>query len=417
MTPQNRGAVGDPPRSDRVIAVCPVLPYPPIGGGHKRTLRLLEAIARAGGVPHILTNDPGQPGAADELRSRGWFVDIIEETPQRLPTRIRQHVERRPSPVLPRTRARLAELAPQAAFVQFESPQSAYYWDGVNGSKVVLSTQNVDSELLATVARSMPPLSVGRLRYANRSLSMRSVERRAARRADAVLCVSDHDQRYFERFSHTVLNVPNGVDSELFDIDPVLPDSEDVVFIGQLDYAPNEIGLLRFLRDGWPIVREARPRARLLLAGKGMHGVLEREARAADRVEPLGVVRDVRELLEQSRLVVSPLWQGGGTHLKVLEGMAAARPVVITPRSAHGLGFEDGVHGTLGSTPSDLGHLAVELLGDRRRSEELARAGRELAESYRWERTTEQAESLYRDWLTNPADAGAPPAFCASTSA
>lgn len=97
--------------------------------------------------------------------------------------------------------------------------------------------------------------------------------------------------------------------------------------------------------------------------------------------------------------------------------MAAARPVVITPRSAHGLGFEDGVHGVVGSTPSELGHLAVELLGDRLRSEELARAGRMLADTYRWERATEQAESLYRDWLTNEADAGTPRPFCTSTSA
>ncbi len=417
MIHPNRGAEGDSPRSDRVIAVCPVLPYPPIGGGHKRTLRLLEAIDRAGGTPHILTNDPGQPGAADELRSRGWFVDIMDEPPQRLLTRVRQHLERRPSPLLPRMSARLAELAPEAAFVQFESPQSSYYWDGVNGSKVILSTQNVDSELLATVARGMPLLSVARLRWANRSLSMRTVERRAARRADAVLCVSDHDQQYFERFSNTVLNVPNGVDNELFDIDPALPDSEDVVFIGQFDYTPNETGVLRFLREGWPTVREARPRARLLLAGKGMHGPLEREARAAERVEPLGLVRDVVEFLKQSRLVVSPLWQGGGTHIKVLEGMAAARPVVITPRSSHGLGFVDGLHGLVGATPSDLAHLTVELLADRERSEELARAGRELADAYRWERTTEQAESLYRDWLENPADADTAPPFSTCTPA
>src|SRR5205085_4999997 len=196
-------------------------------------------------------------------------------------------------------------------------------------TRVILSTQNVDSEVLAMVARGMPRISVPRIRFMNRSLSMRSVERQAAARAQAVLCVSDHDQRYFERYSNRVVEVPNGVDNEFFGVDPALPESEDVVFIGQFDYPPNDRGVLRFLREGWPLVRAACPRARLLLAGKGMTGALADEAAAAERVEPLGFVPDAGELLEQSRLVLVPLWQGGGTRLEVLAALAVARPVAV----------------------------------------------------------------------------------------
>lgn len=394
--------------SARVIVVCPLLPYPPVGGGVKRTLRLLEAIERAGGMPHVLTTDPGRPGAADALRSRGWIVDVADEIPQGLPERVRQHIERRPSPILPAVKARLAQLSPEAAFVQFESPQSAYYWDEVAGTRVILSTQNVDSEVLAMVAHGMPRFSVPRLRFMNRSLSMRSVERQAAARAHAVLCVSEHDQRYFERYSTRVVEVPNGVDNEFFGVDPVLPESEDVVFIGQFDYPPNERGMLRFLREGWPLVSAACPSARLLLAGKGMAGALADEAATAERVEPLGFVPDARELVEQSRLVLVPLWQGGGTRLKVLEALAAARPVVGTPLAVEGIGFEHGRHGLVGADPPELAHQVAELLADRDRSEQFARAGRELADGCRWERTTKPAERLYREWLSAPAPSREP---------
>lgn len=369
----------------------------------KRTLRLLEALERAGGVPHVLTTDPGQPGAADELRGRGWIVDAVEETPQRLRARVRQHVERRPSPILPGVEARLAEVAPEAAFVQFESPQSAYYWGAVAGKRVILSTHNVDSEVLAMVARGMPQISVPRIRFRNRSLSMRSVERRAASRADAVFCVSEHDRRYFDRYASRVIEVRNGVDDEFFGVDPRLPDSEDVVFIGQFDYPPNERGMLRFLREGWSRLSKACPRARLLLAGKGMSGALAREAAAAERVEPLGIVPNAAEVLARSRLVLAPIWQGGGTRLKVLEALAAARPVVGTPVAVERIGFEHGVHGLIGERPSELADLVQGLLADRERAEQLARAGRELAEPYHWQRTTEPAERLYREWLNNLA--------------
>ena len=388
-----------PRGNSRVVIVCPLLPYPPTGGGVKRTLRLIEMIDRAGGRPHIMTTDRGAPGAADELRSRDWTVDVLDERPQPLRARVRQHIDRRPSPMLKTVKRRLREVAPESAVVHFEATQSAYYFEEVAGRPVVLSTQNVDSEMLASVAHASPPFSVRRLRFTNRWLSMRSVERRAVPRADLVLCVSDRDRRYYERFGSRVLKVPNGVDDEFFAVDPELPDSEDVLFVGQLDYQPNELGLRRFLREGWPLLAKARPRARLLVAGKGMSRTVAEEARVAERVVPLGFVHDLAQLHERCRLVIVPLWQGGGTRLKVLEALAAARPIVGTTLGVEGVGFKSGRHGLVADEPGKLASLAETLLGDPRRSAELARTGRELASGYRWDRVTEPAERLYREWL------------------
>src|SRR5919106_5558473 len=60
--------------SARAAVICPVLPYPPVGGGHKRTLRLLEAMERAHVTPQIVTTDGSRPDGVAELRGRGWSV-------------------------------------------------------------------------------------------------------------------------------------------------------------------------------------------------------------------------------------------------------------------------------------------------------------------------------------------------------
>jgi glycosyltransferase involved in cell wall biosynthesis len=383
----------------RAVVVCPVLPYPAVGGGHKRTLRLIEAIARVGGIPQLLTADAGEPGAADELRGRGWSVEQVDEGPPSPLARLRQHVARRPSPYLPKLDARLRALAPAAAFVQFEHTQSAYYWDALAGTRSILSLHNIDSEMLATVARGTPSLTPAWARAHNRSLAMRMLEHRAVPRADAVLCVSAHDRRQLEPRARLVLEAPNGVDDEFFEVRSELPASEDVLFFGQFDYPPNELGVLRFLREGWPRLAALRPRARLLLAGKGMSGELARRAAATERVQPLGFVANLCEGLERSRLVLVPLWQGGGTRLKVLEALASARPVVGTPLGVEGIGLEDGRHGMLADTPVGLADAAAALLEDREGSQELARRGRELADAYRWKRALNPAEQLYDSWL------------------
>ncbi len=142
--------------------------------------------------------------------------------------------------------------------------------------------------MLTSIARGSRRLT--RLRALNRAMSMRSVERRAVSRANVVLTVSGRDSRHFERRARRVLEVPNGIDDEFFGISTALPNTEDILFFGQLDYAPNEIGLTRFVREGWPRLAAARPLARLLVAGKGASTKLLCTLGEHERVTSLGFV-------------------------------------------------------------------------------------------------------------------------------
>jgi glycosyltransferase involved in cell wall biosynthesis len=381
----------------RAVILTSVLPFPPISGSHKRTLRLVEAAERAGAVPHLLTIDVGEPGATEELRARGWVVEQFTEPAASPAARLRQHLERRPSPYLYNLARRLGEIAPGSAFVQVEHTQNAYYWKAIGSTRSVLSLHNVDSQMLASIARGSSGLT--RLRALNRAMSMRSVERRAVSRADVVLAVSRRDSRHFEPRARRVLEVPNGIDDELFEIPAELPNTEDILFFGQLDYAPNEIGLTRFVRDGWPRLAAARPRARLLVAGKGASAELTRTLNEHERVVLHGFVPDIRGLIERSRLILVPLWHGAGTRLKVLEALASARPIVGTPLGVEEIGFVHDRHGLLADSPVELADIAGRLLSDEQLSRSLAHEGRQLAESYRWSRVLEPLEQLYRGWL------------------
>ena len=386
-----------------VPVVCPVMPYPALGGGHKRSLRLLEALERAGGVPHVVTTDPRPDGAA-VLRERGWAVDILDEPAPSHVRRMRQHLRRLPSPHLDSVARRLAELVAEAPpFVQIEQTQSAYYDHELRGVRRVLSLHNVDSQMLETVARHERPLSPSWARAWNRTLAMRSVERRAVPRADVVICVSDRDYLHFKRYAGKPLLAPNGADDEFFSVDERLPDNEDVFFMGVYDYPPNAHGMLRFLREGWPLLAAARPGARLRLAGKGMGEELRRAVAESERVEALGFVDDLCPELERSRIVIVPLWQGGGTRLKVLEAMAAGRPVVGTTLGLEEVGVEAGRHAVIADKPAQMAEETAALLADGERAARIAAEGRALAERFRWSVALRPVEELYRRWLQQAA--------------
>jgi polysaccharide biosynthesis protein PslH len=388
------------------LVVCPILPHPPQSGGQKRTLRLLEAMERAGLAPHVVSSDVSRPEAAEALRRRGWAVELVAEPRVGLRARLDQHRRRLPSPYLGRLGRRVDELAAgPVSLLQLEHTQSAYYWP--ERMATVLSLHNLDSALLQSVVDDQTRWSIGRIRAMNRLSAMRAVERRAFPRADDVLCVTEEDAARVAELGGRAVVAPNGVDDELFAVPAANPGSPLVLFFGRLDYGPNEAGLLRFLRDGWPRVQRARADARLRVAGAGVGPRLAREAAATPGVELVGAVPDIGVELARSRLTIVPLWQGAGTRLKVLESMAAARPVVGTPLGVAGTGFADGRHGLLAASAQGLADHVLDLLGEAARADTAGRAGREHAQRWRWSRTLATAEELYRQRAATMPAAGA----------
>ncbi|HET7417614.1 MAG TPA: glycosyltransferase family 4 protein [Solirubrobacterales bacterium] len=390
--------------SARLLVVCPVLPFPPIDGGRKRTLRLLEAADAAGYVPYILTTDGEDPELVAALRERGWTVEVLAPPPATIPHRLHQHLRRLPSPFIPSVEARLRELAHQPdTLVQIEHTQSAYYDRALTGVPWVLSLHNVDSELLRTIARTKRPGTAAWLRGWSQWQAMRSVERREVRRATATLVVSESDRTGLEAPGADLIVSPNGIDDDFFEIPLEGAEPDRVLFFGRHDYPPNEHGLARFLREGWPRVTAARPSARLRIAGSGATDEVRELAAATPGVEFLGFVDDLTGEIAASALTIVPLWAGGGTRLKVVEGMASSRPIVGTALGVEGVGFESGRHGLVAESPRGLADAVDALLGDPARARELGITAREHAEQYRWRHTTAPAVELYRRLL--PLDA------------
>ncbi|WP_169542341.1 glycosyltransferase [Solirubrobacter soli] len=367
------------------LVVSPILPEPPVTGGQKRTLRLLEAIERAGMHPRILTADHGDEASLELLRGRGWTVEVVREPEPGPLDRIRQHVQRRPSPYLGSLAVRFEVLAKDAALVQYEHTQSAYYRAPKTAAKV-LSLHNIDSRAAASSAEHLSGLAW--LREANRAAELKSVERRAIPRADRVLCVSEADAAVVRAIGGRAVLAPNGVDDDFFAVDGP-GDANRVLFFGHFGYEANRRGIERFLREGWPRVRELRPGTRLAIAGGGPTGGLE-----GDGVDILGLVPDLAAVLATARAVIVPIWEGGGTRLKVLEALAAARVVVSTPLGASGIGFEHERHGLLAESPEA---LATALAGALDQPSTYGPEGRILAERYRWKEALSGASTFYAE--------------------
>ncbi|MBV9466196.1 MAG: glycosyltransferase [Solirubrobacterales bacterium] len=357
-------------------------------------------------IPHRLLAED-EPQARSEARARGWPLEDLPSPPITTAARLRQHVRQEMNRHSPTLAGRLRELASEAAFAQFDEIGAMQYVTEVPGEiPAVVSPYNVDSEVETAVANAADGV-LARIRGRYRARRLLVTERRAARRADLVVCVSPHDAGHFAAAgAREVLVVPNGVDDELFSVPEQLPPQPRVLFFGSYLWPPNTVGLVRYLEEVWPRVLAQAPAAELRVAGPGPLGPVRAAAARTTGVRILGFVPDLLSELVAARLVIAPIWFGGGTRIKVLEALAAARPVVGTSVGVERIGFEHDCHGLVADDPGGLAAATARVLLDHGAASRYAHNGRLLAERYRWRALTSPLEERYGRLIARAGSAG-----------
>ena len=113
----------------------------------------------------------------------------------------------------------------------------------------------------------------------------------------------------------------------------------DLLFVGGFRHPPNADGVKWFAKDIWPRIHEALPGCRFLIAGSGAGEDITALSDGSSGIEVLGFVSDERlkELYEESRLVVVPLRYGAGVKGKVVEAVYNGCVIVTTSVGAEGI--------------------------------------------------------------------------------
>lgn len=109
-------------------------------------------------------------------------------------------------------------------------------------------------------------------------------------------------------------------------------DPDRLLFVGS-NTAPNIVGLRWFLEEVWPAVRRARPGVTLDVAGT----VARAFPAAPDGVRFLGLVDDLAALYAAAGIVISPLLQGSGLKIKLIEALAYGKATVVTATTLQGV--------------------------------------------------------------------------------
>ncbi len=153
------------------------------------------------------------------------------------------------------------------------------------------------------------------------------------------------------------------------------PGVDDIALYAASDNQSNVQGATWLLEQVWPMVRAARPSARLRMAGL-ICGAVPAHLRETPGLELLGFCDDIAAELAGCGVLVAPYLYGSGLKIKVVEAACAGKAVVTTTAGLAGSGLAAGRALEVHDDAAPFAEALTGLLGDGSRRAALAEQAR-----------------------------------------
>lgn len=397
-----------------ILLLSPWLPWPPFDGARIRIFHTLRYLSQRNRITLLASvRHPDEAEYASDLRGlcERITTTVLSNQPQSVLRRLAAGLLHG-TPLVQSYHydinlARYVEaLTSEQAYdiIHVEFPFMAPYLAAISSqsrAKRVLSMHNVESTRFGRELK-FSSWSGRRLVLLTDRLLFRSWEERSVCQFDGILTVSESEQAWVSRHAPgaQVEIIPNGADIDYFHASDPPGSSQALVFTGLMNHPPNVDAVVWFCDEVLPILHRKYPDLCFKIVGdKPATQVLALAKRRG--VHVTGQVPDIRPCLSDCLALVVPLRSGGGTRLKILQGMAMQRPVISTRVGAEGLAVTPGVDILIGDTARDLADHVFSLLADPQLGERLGRAGRNLVETkYDWKICLSKLERFYETLLS-----------------
>lgn len=248
------------------------------------------------------------------------------------------------------------------------SSAMAQYADRYPDARRVIDFCDVDSDKWRQYAdKKSWPMS---WLYRHEARQLLRYERQVASQYDASLFVSSPEADLFRQLApesvQRIGHFSNGVDTDYFSpehalANPYAPGERALVFTGAMDYWPNVDAVQWFCDAVFPLLRRQDPDLRFYIVGSRPAPQVQALAQVAG-VTVTGTVPDVRPYIRHARVAVAPLRIARGIQNKVLEAMAMATPVVVSPQALEGIAAEPGRELLLAADAQDFADAVARLL-------------------------------------------------------
>lgn len=173
------------------------------------------------------------------------------------------------------------------------------------------------------------------------------------------IIISEQDQSYIPHENNkSITIIPNGVDADFYQSKNSAK-KYDLLFIGNLSYAPNIYAIKYAAELIMPLL------SNLKLAVVGATPTEEISRIQSKNIDIVGWVDDSRDAFNQSRIMIAPMFISIGLQNKILQAMAMETPCVISSMANNALGAAPESEVLIADTPEEFQIQINRLLSDK----------------------------------------------------
>lgn len=163
--------------------------------------------------------------------------------------------------------------------------------------------------------------------------------------------------------------------------------TNQVTYVGSLDWQANEDGLRWFIENVWQDLLYRKPGAELKIIGKGCSSDFEKFCHRFEKISLLGFVESLEAELEKTKVLIAPIRFGSGMKVKTINSLYTGIPLVTTTVGAEGINIIDKTHYCKADSEIEQVESIIRLMEDKDYWEHIGGEARELAKSiYTWKK-------------------------------
>lgn len=364
------------------------------GGSQLRSLSVLRALQEMGTVEVVVLDDEGANG--DMIWEQGcelkvaYSLNVTLKPEQGVLRKLRRTFDPRSSypngcGVGDGAPERLSRSISDFDLVWFFKLRSPDMFPNATWPKSVLDIDDVPSTCELAMLQQGGTSPKERLLTRRRLFSWRRRERLLGDRFNILSVCSEEDREYLKGLGvrAPVHVIPNGFDKPAGE--PVRCPSQParIGFIGLFEHFPNRDGIHWFVNQCWPLIKREVPDARVRMMGLGSDGPLKP---SGPDVDGLGWVANPSEEIKTWSLMVVPIRIGGGTRVKIAQGVSEKCPIVSTSLGAHGYQMRDGQEMDIADSPEAFAKACVHAIrAPQGAALKAERAWRRFLEEWTWD--------------------------------
>jgi hypothetical protein len=228
---------------------------------------------------------------------------------------------------------------------------------GFSNAKFGYRAHNIEHEIWQQLEKKEPNFAKKYfLKLLAKNLKTKELE--LINSVDFILPLSSKDELNINKISRNPsFHIPVSIDNQKQKIDF---SRVSLCFIGSFNWIPNREGIVWFIKNIFPRIKENYPEICINIAGIESEKI--NELKGLDGVNLKGFVKNSSDFLLDNGIFVAPLISGSGVKIKVLEALNIGMPCVLTEIASEGLDLPDSIN--ISKTADDFTNDLLQLINN-----------------------------------------------------